>query len=87
MGRQKQPIPVGERINRLTITRETEPRIYKYENYTATLRRVEAKCDCGNVVEVNYNQLKNETVKSCGCLKSQLLKQKHDEYRKRKNQG
>jgi len=87
MGRQKHALEVGTKYNRLTILEETTPKVYEYEKYKTTIRRVKVMCDCGNTTTVNINQLKNSSVMSCGCLKSEQLKHKHNEYRKRKNQA
>jgi len=52
----------GERFGRLVITRFI--RVDKNWNYIW-----ECKCDCGNIINVRYNNLLNGSTKSCGCLK------------------
>lgn len=52
----------GERFGRLVITRFI--RVDKNWNYIW-----ECKCDCGNIINVRYNNLLNDSTKSCGCLK------------------
>lgn len=52
----------GERFGMLVITRFI--RVDKNWNYIW-----ECKCDCGNIINVRYNNLLNGSTKSCGCLK------------------
>ena len=55
---------LGQKFGKLTVIEKTEKRssggniIWK------------CKCDCGNIVEVPSNHLKNNETLSCGCLKS-----------------
>lgn len=49
------------------------------QSYTKTNRGYQwtCLCDCGKVHQVNNaGQLKNGTIQSCGCLKSELLQQR-----------
>jgi hypothetical protein len=84
MGRNKEEIPMGMKYNRLTIVKELSPLVYQYTDYTTSLRRVEVKCDCGVIKGIIYNHLKNNSVQSCGCLRSEQLIERHNEYRKSK---
>ena len=87
MGRNKQEIPVGTKHGRLTIVKEVTPRVYQYENYKTTTRVVEVKCDCGTTTEVIYNHIKAGGIQSCGCFRSDKLKERFNDYRKTKNQN
>lgn len=57
---------IGEKYNRLTIV-----------NYELNNRKNQrgyimvCKCDCGNITKQSYADLKNERVKSCGCLQKE----------------
>lgn len=57
---------IGKQFNELTV-------VDKIENHSPKNNRVfirwRCKCTCGNVVEINSNQLISGHVKSCGCLK------------------
>ena len=57
--------PIGKKYERLTIIKEVEPYISpKNENK----RKVLCKCECGNEIEVILTKLKNNRIKSCGCI-------------------
>ena len=38
-------------------------------DYDESDRVCTCRCDCGNIVLINYEDLKHETIKSCGCKK------------------
>lgn len=60
---------VGKRLGRLLVIR------YVGCQYDDTLggprlrHFYECKCDCGTIKMIQRNQLKNEIISSCGCLK------------------
>lgn len=64
---------IGERFGRLIV-------IERIENYISKngKNRVRYKClcDCGNFKEVLKESLMNDSTKSCGCLRKQLLRNK-----------
>ncbi len=66
-------IPIEQLINqkfgRLTIIGETESLIRK-NSYKE--RRFFCKCDCGNTITVQFNNLKSGNTSSCGCLHSEI---------------
>lgn len=51
---------IGQKFNRLLVISEAQPRNKK----TFWL----CKCDCGNIIEARADSLKNNRIKSCGCL-------------------
>jgi len=51
----------GQKFNKLTV-------ISKIENSSSKKARWLCKCDCGNFTEVSGDNLRNGSVKSCGCL-------------------
>lgn len=52
----------GERFNRLIV-------LCRVENSKNGQTRWKCKCDCGNETIVSSSNLKNNSVKSCGCLR------------------
>lgn len=61
---------VGEVHNRYTITKDLPQIQYGKNRY----RRVEAVCQCGNVRELTYKDLKSEKIKSCGCYAAEKIR-------------
>lgn len=74
---------LGQRFNNLTVIEQTDKRrsggdvIWK------------CRCKCGNITYASASELRNNRIKSCGCLKSvgeqrieQLLKENNITYRK-----
>jgi len=59
----------GKKFNRLTV-------IKRIENSTFRKARWLCKCDCGNFTEVSGDNLRNGSVKSCGCLIKDKNKQR-----------
>lgn len=49
----------GQKFGQLTVLK------YAYTNHGAVWQ---CKCDCGNIVEVRGDQLRNNHTRSCGCL-------------------
>ena len=40
----------------------------------------ECKCDCGNIVYVTSNNLRNGNTHSCGCIKKEMLRNKRTKH-------
>lgn len=55
----------GRKYNMLTV-------IKRVKNKTKNSRWL-CRCDCGNLVEVDASHLKNNGIKSCGCLKKKAI--------------
>ena len=58
---------IGKKFNKLTIIKE----IGKAKNGQSIWL---CKCDCGNITKVMYGNLVKGTVKSCGCLRKENIK-------------
>lgn len=54
----------GEKYGKYTIIENIPPVTYGKTRY----KRVKCECECGNVREMCYKDLKNGKIKSCGCL-------------------
>lgn len=70
-------IKIGEKINRLTILKETEPYFTKGGHKK---RMIEVICDCGTIKVVRLEQVRSNNTKSCGCYnleKSKLTLKTH----------
>lgn len=61
---------IGEKFNRLTIKKFSH---YKKYGTTKHMYYV-CECDCGNIVTVNYYNLKKGNTSSCGCLAKETIK-------------
>lgn len=61
----------GEVYGRLTLTGLS----YFKEMYGQSRRMVEAKCECGVTKDYVFGSIKNGDTKSCGCFKSEELKE------------
>ena len=57
-------IEFGTKWNRCLYIKEAEPRNKK--------RMVTIQCDCGTIKDINLDELKRGTTKSCGCLINDL---------------
>ncbi len=60
-------VSIGERYGRLIVTGTVVAGPGEY-------RKIECRCDCGNVVNVYPYSLPNGNTKSCGCLKGHALR-------------
>lgn len=58
----------GKRFNRLVVIEPTRNKSGKYA--------WKCKCDCGNIVVTQGAQLKNGHIKSCGCYKNDVFKER-----------
>lgn len=69
----------GRRFERLTVLNQTEDYV---SPKGSRLARWTCRCDCGNLVDVLGNSLKNGRTKSCGCLNNEVreLNLKRDKY-------
>lgn len=62
---RKLKINKGDIFNRLTIIKEVKQRgIHRF---------FLCKCNCGTKKEISLGKLRNKTIKSCGCLKKEIL--------------
>lgn len=67
---------VGMKFGRLTVMDRESPKIKKTKGLWI------CKCECGNVIKVNTNNLKSGNTTSCGCKRKETLSQlrtKHGE--------
>lgn len=64
---------IGQKFGRLTV-------IDRLENTKNGQTRWLCKCECGNEISVQGNNLKNQHVKSCGCLNKELTYQRSKKY-------
>lgn len=60
----------GKKFNRLTVEK-------RVENRPGGITYWLCKCDCGNYTEVKGANLKNGSVKSCGCLRKETHRKTH----------
>lgn len=74
MGKSHRQIVVepGEVFNRLTVIKEIESRRVS----GAMMRRVQCRCACGRIVNLYLGGLRAGQTKSCGCLRSDILRAK-----------
>lgn len=75
MSKDKSPIPIGAKNNKLIIIREIAPQIQiGKDGRVRYLRMVECRCDCLNITNTRWCMWKNGSTKSCGCLKKKQEK-------------
>lgn len=55
-------INIGDRFNKLTT-----------HAFTAMHSQVIFKCDCGNIITKNINDVRTGKIQSCGCLKQEII--------------
>lgn len=65
----KKHINIGDEYGRLTIIEEIPPIKSNKQNN----RAVRCKCECGNIIDVIFDRLRNK--KSCGCLHSDTARE------------
>ena len=63
----------GQRFGRLVV-------VNRSNNQPSKEVRWVCKCDCGRIVEKIGHNLRNGTVKSCGCLRHELVIQKNTKH-------
>ena len=64
----------GQKFNKLTVIQRGEDELLSNGN---TQIRFLCRCDCGNKTLVRSTSLKSGSVKSCGCIRKELLKGKN----------
>lgn len=71
----------GNKYNKLYVISYSHKKIYISPNSFKKYPRYywNCKCDCGNFVAVLSTRLKNNTTRSCGCLKGKSKIRKHGE--------
>ena len=67
MAYKKKPLPIGEKFGRLSTLAEAKNT--RKDNH----RYVHVECECGSKKIVRYDSLKAGQIRSCGCLKSDLI--------------
>ena len=72
---QKPSLNVGDRVNRLIILE-----LYNVYEHGQNKTYAKCECDCGNITKVKLTAIKQEEVKSCGCLKAEKASQRMTEY-------
>lgn len=66
---------VGKNFGRLTVVKQIEnPKGKSREAW------YECECECGGRIAVSGTSLRNGTTKSCGCLRTELTRQRNAEY-------
>lgn len=58
----------------LKVLEEVEPKVYHYTHRDAKMRMMLCRCKCGTEKVVSLNNLIRGTTISCGCYKTQFLK-------------
>lgn len=56
---------IGKRYGKLTVIEKLDRREHNTSVYLC-------KCDCGNFIKVNINNLHTSRTKSCGCFKNRI---------------
>ena len=69
----KVEVKEGDKYGLLTIIKEVEPKTFDCKGVAK--RRVLCRCDCGNLYEVDLDNIRRKNAtKSCGCLRSTVSK-------------
>lgn len=72
-------IKQGDRYGRLTIVKEIEP---KFCLTTGKMIRIfQCNCDCGNESIVRLLNIRNGSIKSCGCLQKEIVSKTASKHR------
>jgi hypothetical protein len=71
MSNKKLIISNGDRYGRWIIVEEVET---LYKPYGVKMRQFRCICECGNEKVVKLVHLRNQTSKSCGCIKKKIVK-------------
>jgi hypothetical protein len=64
---------IGRKYNMLTIV----DLIFYYDNKRKKKWNAVCQCECGNSKTIRFDVIKNNKVKSCGCIKKELDKNRH----------
>jgi len=77
---------IKQKQTKLTIVKKVDSLFYyTSKGYKKERKRVLCKCDCGNNIEVDLNNILSMATKSCGCLKKEKLPiARQNSYNKRK---
>ena len=67
----------GDKYNRLTVIKELAPIPRKGRG---TYRIFECKCDCGNIVNVRLDHLRDGHTSSCGCYNKEKVQETHTKH-------
>lgn len=67
----------GKRFHYLTVVRFIPPEERDGYSHDKDTRKWLCLCDCGNYVRVRTDQLKDDRIKSCGCMAKKLSGEKH----------
>jgi hypothetical protein len=64
----------GQRIGRLVVDFEVEPKMVANRGKTRRRRRYRCICDCGNATVVWQSHLRSAATQSCGCLHKEVVR-------------
>lgn len=78
MKMSKRKINIGDTFGKLTVLERLEDVVKPYRK----LSNWKCKCECGNTVKVLGKYLLDGHVKSCGCYRKQVMKDKCKKYNK-----
>ena len=78
-GRDNKEIEVvpNQKFGRLTIVREVESKI---DTKGKRVRYVECVCECGKICKVRFHALRHDRVRSCGCLRTEIILKKSTKH-------
>lgn len=62
----------GKRFHYLTVIRFIPPEERSGYSHSKDVRRWLCQCDCGKYIRVRSDQLKNDRIKSCGCMTAKI---------------
>lgn len=71
------PLEIGKKYNSLTVIREIDP-VYNSNGYKQ--RKVECKCDCGNIKSFYFHNIRNNLSTSCGCVRDKNVRNSTQKY-------
>jgi 5-methylcytosine-specific restriction endonuclease McrA len=63
---------IGQKYNFLTVT-SIENYIYDYKGKSMKRTNFNCKCDCGNATIAAAGNIRNGSIKSCGCKKKEII--------------
>lgn len=70
VGTKSFPVQIGEIFTRLTV-------VVQVENGRGNIKRYQCRCICGEITNVRGTALRNGTIRSCGCLHSEITSAIH----------
>lgn len=77
----------GQRFGRLTVLERVEDYCLDYYGWTDRKAMWRCRCDCGAEVTVIGANLRRGATRSCGCLRSDLMKERNERKRQLKRYG